>query len=166
MSGATRAATPNTITITDPQVLLNDYTGTGTVAVTETGNATSSATDTTGNITTNIVSHGQATITVTYYYHSASDQFNRTTSTPVEQPTVPPTYVPGLNSKNGTVLPYNPTPPEEITNIVVTPQNPVAPNNNFGELKTTSIAGVAYIQTTPNETFLPGTSALRSPASP
>jgi hypothetical protein len=150
------SSTPNTITITDPTILASDYTGTGTVAITDSANATSSATDTTGNITTNIVSNGQATITVTYYYHS-SGSIQTDTSYTVEQLAVPPTYVPGLNSQNGTILPYNPTPPEEITNIVVTPQNPIAPNNNFGELKTTSIAGVAYIQNTPNETFLQGT---------
>ena len=150
------SATPNTITITDPTILANDYTGTGTVAVTDSANATSSASDTTGNITTNIVSNGEATISVTYYYHTAGSIQTGDTYT-VEQLAVPLSYIPGLNSKDGTILPYNPTPPEEITNIVVTAQNPVAPNNNFGELKTTSIAGIAYLQTTPNQTYLQGT---------
>jgi SdrD B-like domain/Domain of unknown function (DUF4214) len=149
------SGTPNTITITDPTAL-NAYIGTGTVAVTDSANATSNATDTTGNITTNIVSSGEATLTVTYYYHSAGSIQSNDTYT-VEQVNVPPTYIPGLNSKNGVVLPYNPTPPEYISNIVVTPQNPIAPNNNFGELKTTSIAGIAYLQTTQNETYLQGT---------
>lgn len=84
------SANPNTYTLTDP-ALLSNYTGTGTVAVTESANANSSATDTTGNITTNIVSNGTATISVTYTY----------------QPT--------------------------------------------------GISGYAYVQTTPNQVFMPGT---------
>ncbi len=149
------SATPNTITITDPNAL-SDYIGAGNVPITEAATATSNATDTTGNITTNIVSQGQATLSITYYYHTPGG-IQTNTSYTVEQPTVPTGYAPGLNSKNGTVLTYNPTPPEEITDIVVTPQNPNAPNNNFGELKTTSIAGIAYVQTTPNQTYLQGT---------
>ncbi len=143
--------------ITDPTALLA-YEGTGTVAgVTETAKATSVATDTTANISDNIQSHGVATLTITYYYHTAGSlQYN--TSYTVEQPNVPSGYtIPGLNSKNGPVLPYNPTPPEEITNIIVTPQTPLAPNNNFGELNTASISGIAYVQSQANQAYLQGT---------
>ena len=132
------SATPNTITVTDPQVLLNDYTGTGTVPVTESADATSNATDTTGNITTDIVSHGQATLTVTYYYHSGGSIQTTDTYT-VEQPTVPATYVPWLlELKNGTILPYNPTPPGR--NHQHCAESERGTNNNFGELETTSIS--------------------------
>jgi hypothetical protein len=154
--GLAASGTSDIPAITDPDSLLA-YEGTGTVAITETAKATSVATDQTANIIDNIQSHGVATITVTYYYHSpGSLQYD--TSYTVEQPNVPAGYtIPGLNGKNGSVLPYNPTPPEEITNIIVTPQNPVAPNNNFGELNNASISGIAYVQSQANETYLQGT---------
>jgi hypothetical protein len=149
------SANPNTITITDPTALSSDYTGDGTVNVTESANATSNATDTTGNITTNITSTGQATLTVTYYYHSGGPLQANDVYT-VEQPDVPSGYEPGLNSKNGIVLPYNPTPPESITNIIVNQQTPIAPNNNFGEVQTASVGGYAYIENNPGDLFTQG----------
>jgi uncharacterized repeat protein (TIGR01451 family) len=122
---------------------LTPYIGTGQVQVTENGVATSTATGG-GNVNVNVQSTGQANVTVVYKY-IANNSLPPGNYTIVETQEPPGTF-PGKNSSNGTVL--NTPPGTEV--IPVTLVNGDSPNNDFGKLKASSLAGTVYLDANDN----------------
>jgi uncharacterized repeat protein (TIGR01451 family) len=128
---------------------MNPYIGTGQVQVTENGQATSNATGG-GNVVVNVQSTGQSTITVVYkYVPSNSLQPGRYTIVETQEP---PGYFPGKNSSDGTVL--NNPPGDEVIPVLISTGD--APNNDFGKLKASSLAGTVYYDANDNGAFDPG----------
>jgi len=124
------------ITLTGSQ--LAAFEGTGTVNLTETANATSSATGG-GNLVVSISSLGQANVTVTYNYIPGNclKPGNYT----IELMQTPAGYDPGKESSNGVVLNV----PPGTNSIPVTLTNADLPNNDFGELLPSSLSGYVYV---------------------
>ncbi|MBI2803928.1 MAG: choice-of-anchor E domain-containing protein [Planctomycetes bacterium] len=122
----------NTITLTG--AAMNSYIGAGTVTLTESGIATSSAAGG-GNVDVRIRSTGQSTITVIYHYIKppclAPGNYK------IIQTQQPPSYFDGRESRNGTVIPN--TIGTDFINVSLTNVDLV--NNNFGELKETTLSG-------------------------
>jgi uncharacterized repeat protein (TIGR01451 family) len=149
--GQKTASGQDSIVLTGSQ--MNAYIGTGQVQVTETGQATSNATGG-GNVVVNVQSTGQATITVTYKYvpSNALQPGNYT----IVETQEPPGYFPGKNSSNGTVL----NTPLGVEVIPVTVSTGDAPNNDFGKLKASSLAGTVYYDANDNGTFDSGDQGL------
>ncbi len=122
---------------------LTPYIGTGQVSINEAAQATSNATGG-GNVVVNAVSTGQAAITVTYKYipNNSLQPGNYT----IVETQEPPGYFPGKNSSNGVVL--NTPPGVEVIPVTVTNGN--APNNDFGKLLGSSLAGTVYYDANDN----------------
>jgi SdrD B-like domain len=139
----------NTIMVTDPSALAA-FTGTGTVNVSENANATSNATGG-GNLEVNVASTAQATITVTYHYKSAGPILPGTYK--VVQPVEPAGYTDGLESQGGVVIPG--TIGTDFINVTIPPGGGSSTQNDFGELKVTSIAGHVYYDANDNGIFDP-----------
>jgi protocatechuate 3,4-dioxygenase beta subunit len=123
----------NTIMVTNPADVAA-YVGTGQVNVTEDGTATSTATGG-GNLEVNVHSVGQSTVTVIYHYKAHGPL--QPGSYKIVQTQEPPTYTDGLESQGGAVIPN--TIGTDFINVGLLTSD--VPNNNFGELKTTSISG-------------------------
>jgi hypothetical protein len=144
----------NTITVTNPADVAQ-YVGTGQVTVTEDGLATSTASGG-GNLEVNVQSKGQSTITVIYHY-KAHGPLQPGSYKIVE--TQPGGYTDGLESQQGTVIPG--TIGTDFINVGLLQSD--VPNNNFGELKTTSISGHVWFDANndgvrdPGEALIPGT---------
>jgi uncharacterized repeat protein (TIGR01451 family) len=134
----------NSIVLTGSQV--TPFIGTGKVQVSEAAQASSHA-DGGGNVIVNVQSTAQATITVTYKY-VASNALQPGDYTIVETQE-PPGYFPGKNSSNGTVL----STPSGTEVIPVHFTGTDAPNNDFGKLKASSIAGFVYFDANDNGTM-------------
>jgi hypothetical protein len=129
---------------------LSAFVGTGTVNVTETAQATSSAGGP-GNLAAMINSTASARVRVIYYY-TPSNALGPGTYT-VVQPQVPSGYLPGQNTNNNTTpLPWSP-PPESIP---VTLGTTDSLNNNFGELEPSSLSGSVYLDGNSNGVRDPG----------
>jgi hypothetical protein len=136
----------NTITLTGNDI--NAYIGTGKVNVTEKGVATSNATGG-GNLEVNVASTGQATITVIYHYKTASPlQPGQYTLVQTQEPAG---YIHGLNSHQGIVIPNSNT--SHV--IPVTLTNGDSPDNDFGEVKPTSLSGHVFYDANNNGKFDP-----------
>jgi uncharacterized protein (DUF2141 family) len=135
----------NTIMVTDPSQVAA-YVGTGTVNVTEKADATSNATGG-GNLEVNVDSTAQATVTVIYHYKAAGPLLPG--SYTLVQTKEPIGYVDGLDSHQGVVIPNS----IGTDTIPVTLTNNDSPANNFGELKSTSIAGHVYYDANNNGKF-------------
>lgn len=118
---------------------MQTYIGGGTVTLTEDGAATSTAFGG-GNIVVKLISSGQATVTVTYTY-VPSDSLKPGDYT-IVQITPPPGTTDGKESRNGVVL-GNPINTDFIP-VTVPTINSVLENNNFGELKPSSLSGFVY----------------------
>jgi hypothetical protein len=141
------ASNSDTITVTDPTALAA-YTGTGTVNLTENATATSNATGG-GNLEVNVQSTAQADITVTYNYLAAGPLEPGTYT--IVQTAIPAGYTPGkVVGGDGTTYPTNPTAPETIGPITIPVGGGTSTNNDFGELKTTSISGYVYYDANDN----------------
>ena len=146
------------ITVTDPTALAA-YTGTGTVAVTENATATSTATGG-GNLEVNVQSTAQATITVIYHYKAYGPL--EPGNYEIVQTKIPDGYLPGkVVGGDGTVYPTSPTAPEIITTVAIPPAGGTSTNNNFGELKSTSISGIVYYDANDNGVMDPGETGIQ-----
>jgi hypothetical protein len=137
----------DTITVTDPTAL-QAYIGTGTLNVTEAADATSNATGG-GNLEVNVSSTAQATVTVIYHYKSAGPIQPGTYK--LVQPNDPPGYTDGLESHQGTVIPG--TIGTDFIDVTIPPGGGDSSDNNFGELKATSISGHVYYDANNNGKF-------------
>ncbi len=136
----------NTITLTGTDI--NAYIGTGKVNVTEKGVATSNATGG-GNLEVNVASTGQAAITVIYHYKTASPlQPGQYTLVQTKEPAG---YIHGLNSHQGIVIPNSNT--SHV--IPVTLTNGDSLDNDFGEVKPTSLSGHVFYDANNNGKFDP-----------
>jgi uncharacterized repeat protein (TIGR01451 family) len=133
----------NNIVLTGDQ--MTPYIGTGQVQVSESSQATSTATGG-GNVVVNVVSTGQSTITVVYKYipNNSIKPGNYT----IVETQEPPGYFPGKNSSNGTVL--NTPPGTEVIPVTITTGD--APNNDFGKLRGSSLSGFVYFDANDNGT--------------
>jgi protocatechuate 3,4-dioxygenase beta subunit len=143
----------DTVTLTGSD--MDPYVGTGQVAVTEDGVATSNATGG-GNLDVQVRSTGQSTITVTYHYlaHDCLPPGDYT----IVQTQEPEGYIDGKDSTNG-VVDQNSIGTDEIH---VTLGDTDLANNNFGEMKSTQISGHVWFDANndgvrdPSETLIPG----------
>jgi uncharacterized repeat protein (TIGR01451 family) len=124
--GAATVPGSSTFHLTSTQALA-DYTGTGSVTITETAQATSAANGG-GNLLVKISSTGSAKLTVVYHY--IPNNCLRPGNYTIVQPTEPPGYLNGKDSRGGVVLPPGPLP----DTIPVTLAGSDLPNNDFGEL--------------------------------
>lgn len=123
-----------TKTLTLTGAAINDYIGTGQVTVHENAIATSNATGG-GNLDVRVRSTGSSTITVIYHYKEFGPL--EPGSYKVVQVVQPPGYTDGSESKEGSVIPNT----IGTDFIVVGLLDQDLPNNNFAELKLTSISG-------------------------
>ena len=136
---------------------LSAFVGTGSVSGTFSGTATSTA-DGGGNLAVDSVSTASATVAVTYTYTPVNclAPGNYTIVQPVE----PPGTLNGKVSRDGAVLPPVPSGPDVIP---VTLGTTDLVNNDFGELKPSSLAGSVYYDKNddgvkdPSEPGIPGT---------
>lgn len=127
----------STLTLTSAAALA-DYTGPGTVSVSETSQATSGATGG-GNLSVAINSTSAGTISVAYHYipENCLAAGNYT----IVQTVQPPGYLPGKVSSNGTVLPGS----FANRTIAVTLQdNANLTHNDFGQVLPAGVSGYVY----------------------
>jgi uncharacterized repeat protein (TIGR01451 family) len=120
------ATVPGSATVQVPVSALGAYSGTGSVTITETAQATSSANGG-GNLLAQITSSGSANITVRYHYTPGNPLAPGNYT--IVQMAVPSGYISGKFSRNGVVLPMTPDPHK----IPVVLAGSDAPNNDFGE---------------------------------
>ena len=113
------------------------FIGTGNVQLTETAQASSTATGG-GNLLVGVTSTGQSQITVVYTY-TPSVALKPGPYTVIKTAD-PPTYFDGKDSRNGVVL-GNP-PGVSVIPLTLTDGN--MPNNDFGELQPSSLSGYVY----------------------
>ena len=137
----------NTIMVTNPADVAA-YVGTGTVNVTEKADATSNATGG-GNLEVNVKSTGLANITVIYHYKTAGPLLPGTYK--VVQPVEPTGFTDGLESQGGTVIPN--TIGTDFINVSIPAGGGTSTQNDFGELKATSISGHVYYDANNNGKF-------------
>ncbi len=117
---------------------MNAFIGTGNVALSETAVATSTATGG-GNLLVGVASSAAGQVTVTYKYIADN---SLKPGNYVLYETQPPGYFDGQESSNGVLLNH----PVNTDYIPVTVSFPGQnlPNNNFGELKASSLSGYVY----------------------
>ncbi len=116
---------------------LSAFIGTGSIQVTETADATSSASGP-GNLLSSIASTSTADVKVVYNYGQPAPLAQGNYE--VVQPTVPPGYNRGLESTSTGVIPNSTT----SDSIPVTLTNNDSQNNNFGEVKPGQVSGFVY----------------------
>jgi hypothetical protein len=114
------------------------FIGTGSVSLLEMATANSSATGG-GNVLVNITSSGQSQVTVVYSY-VASNRLKPGSYTLVK-PGDPPGFIDGKESRNGLVL--NNPPNASVIPLMLTGTD--LPNNDFGELKGSSLSGYVWL---------------------
>jgi hypothetical protein len=140
------------------------FTGTGSVSLTETAHATSTATGA-GNLITQINSSAIGTVQVVYHYipSNALKPGNYT----IVQITEPPGYIDGKDSQNGVVIPNSigtDTIPVTLVNSAgpgqVPTTNTQSLNNDFGEVLPASVAGFVYVDLNNSGVRVPGDPGL------
>jgi hypothetical protein len=133
--GARTASGSKSVTLTGND--MQAFIGTGSVQVTESTVATSTAAGG-GNVLVGVQSNGQANVQVIYHYtpSNALQPGNYV----VVQTTEPPGTIDGKDSSNGVFVPH--APGNDF--IPVTLTNGVSTNNDFGELLPGSVSGVVY----------------------
>jgi hypothetical protein len=141
--------------LTDPAVLA-EFEGTGTVTLS--GHATSrSSVSGPGNVLALLNTSAGAQVQVVYHY-IPSNALKSGTYT-IVQTSTPPGYLSGLKSSGGQVIPNS----AGTNSITVSLQNGVSANNNFGEIKPSSLSGHVYLDLnnsgvrTSNDPPIPGT---------
>ena len=131
---------------------LSAFVGTGNVSLTETAQATSSATGP-GNLLSQINSTASGTVRVIYHYTSSNSL--KPGQYTVVQPHDPPSYLDGAEtSGNVHAIPGSYT----TDSIPVALGTTDSTNNNFGELLPASISGFVYVD--------PNALGVMSPADP
>jgi hypothetical protein len=133
--GPKTASGSKSITLTGDA--MQAYIGTGTVQVTESTTATSSATGG-GNVLVGVQSNGQAGVEVVYTYIPSNSL--KPGNYIVRQLAEPPGTIDGKDSSNGVFVPH--APGNDF--IPVTLSNNVSANNNFGELLPGDLSGYVY----------------------
>jgi protocatechuate 3,4-dioxygenase beta subunit len=131
----------NTITLTGSDI--TPYIGTGTVNVNEAAVATSSAT---GGGNLDVLVNSTATSTITVIYHYLGYGPLQPGNYKIVQPQEPAGYIDGQESQNGVVIPN--TIGSDFINVTL--NNTDSTNNDFGELKSTSISGHVYFDANNN----------------
>lgn len=117
---------------------LADYTGTGSVVVTEGAQASSTASGG-GNLSASISSLGGSTVTVTYHYIPSNSL--RPGNYTIVQVSDPAGFLDGKESQNGVVLANS----IGTDSIPVTLQSASSPNNDFGEVQPARLSGYVYV---------------------
>jgi hypothetical protein len=135
--GVQTASGSATETLTAGTNDLSGFIGTGTVQVTETADATSSASGP-GNLLSSVASTSTADVKVVYNYSQPAPLAPGNYE--VVQPTVPTGYIRGLESTSNGVIPNSNT----SDTIPVTLTNNNSQNNDFGEVKPGQISGFVY----------------------
>jgi protocatechuate 3,4-dioxygenase beta subunit len=139
--GSKTANGTNTITLSGND--LTAFIGTGSVQLTENAVATSHATGG-GNLVVSASSTATAQVTVVYHYipNNCLKPGNYT----IVKTADPLSYIPGKLSSHGVVL----NSPAGSNSIPVTLTAGSSANNDFGEIKTASISGYVYGDTSPD----------------
>jgi hypothetical protein len=133
--GPKTASGSKSITLTGGDI--QSFIGTGSVQVTESTSATSTAAGG-GNILVGVHSNGQANVEVVYTYIPSNSL--KPGNYVVRQLSEPPGTLDGRDSSNGALVPHDPG----NDFIPVTLAHNVSANNNFGELLPASLSGVVY----------------------
>lgn len=121
---------------------MNPFLGTGSVQVTETAEASSTANGG-GNLLVGVTSTANAQVTVVYHY-IPNNCLKPGTYTLI-QTSDPPGFFDGKESRNKTVIPN----PPGTSIIPLTLTNVDMPNNDFGEIKAASLSGYVYADVNP-----------------
>jgi uncharacterized repeat protein (TIGR01451 family) len=133
--GPRTATNSNTITLTGAD--MNAYKGTGTVTLREKSKGTSQI-DGDANLQIRITSSGESKITVKYTYKPSNGL--KPGNYTIVQTSQPPTFIDGLDSINNVPIPGSNT-----TDVIpVTLGTTDLVNNNFGEIKPSSISGRVF----------------------
>jgi hypothetical protein len=136
--GTKTATGSQSFTITDPTVLAQ-YTGSGSVTLTEMATATSSATGN-GNLQSLINSTAGAQVSVIYHYQA--DNCLKPGNYTIVQTATPDGFIDGQLTAGNTA----PIPNSAGTHTIsVTLGSTDSTNNNFGEIKAASLAGFVYV---------------------
>jgi hypothetical protein len=152
------------ITLTNAADLAR-FTGTGSVDLTETAHATSTASGA-GNLLTQINSSALADVTVIYHYIPSN--VLKSGNYTIVQTSVPAGYIDGKVSSNGVVLP-NSIGTDSIPVVLSNTSTPgvgtqvdsmESLNNDFGELKPASVSGFVYVDANNNGVKDPGEAGI------
>jgi uncharacterized repeat protein (TIGR01451 family) len=141
------ATATNAATVTLTGAAMAPFIGAGSVILTESAQATSTAAGTGGNLEVSTTNSGSAVVTVTYHY-LLNNCLSPGTYTIVQTPPVPG-YLEGKESSNGVVLPHPPAPNTIPVTINGTTD---LPHNDFGKLLPSSLSGYVYFDTSPGGT--------------
>ncbi len=154
--GSQSASVSKTLSLSTAQgVDLSAYLGTGTLPASFAAQADSTASGG-GNLMVETQSNATATITVTYHY--TLNNALQPGDHKIVQVTEPPGTLNGLDSANGTVLPFNPGPGSNTipVTVPVSTTGTIEPNNDFGALLSATISGYVYADSNENGLFNPG----------
>jgi hypothetical protein len=136
-SGLQNTSGSQSMTVTDAG-LLQQFEGTGSVTLSAHATARSSVSGP-GNVLALLSASAGANVQVVYHY-VPSNTLQPGTYT-ILQTSTPPGYIPGLKSSGGQVIPNS----ANVNTITVTLQNGNSTNNDFGELKSSSLSGYVYV---------------------
>ncbi|MBX9680308.1 MAG: choice-of-anchor E domain-containing protein [Gemmataceae bacterium] len=149
--GPRTATNSNTITLTGAD--MNAYKGAGTVTIREKSKGTSQI-DGDANLQIRITSSGESKITVKYTYKPSNGL--KPGAYTIVQTSQPPTFIDGLESINNVPIPGSNT-----TDVIpVTLSTTDLVNNNFGEIKPSSISGRVFEDFNNNGVFDAGENAI------
>jgi hypothetical protein len=136
-SGTQTHSASQSVTITDAAAL-QQFEGSGSLTVSAHAGATSTASGP-GNLLALHSASAGAKVQLVYHY-IPSNALKPGTYT-IVQPSTPPGYIAGLKSSGGTVIPHS----ASTNSIQVNLTNGVSTDNDFGELKPSSLSGHVYI---------------------
>ncbi len=155
-SGLETQSGTNSISDITSAAVLQEFEGTGTVTLSGQATARSSVSGP-GNVLALISTNAGARVQVVYHY-IPSNALTPGTYT-ILQTSTPPGYISGLKSSGGQVIPNS----AGTNTITVTLQNGGSTNNDFGEVKPSSLSGYVYVDLNnngikdANEPPIPGT---------
>lgn len=146
----------NDVTFSASNNDLSAFMGTGTVSLTEVAQVTSSISGA-GNLLAEVSSQSSAQVQVIYHYETGAplQPGNYT----VVQPSDPPGYIHGLETNNN-VAPIAGS--NQTNSIAVQLGSSDSLNNNFGELKLSSVSGSVYYDVNNNGQYISGDPLLTS----
>jgi hypothetical protein len=141
-SGLQSHSGTRSVTITDP-ALLQSFEGAGSVTVSAQAGATSTMSGP-GNVLALHSASAGAQVQLVFHY-IPSNALKPGTYT-IVQPSIPPGYLAGLKSSGGVVIPDS----VNSNHITVNLTNGVSTNNDFGQVKPSSVSGYVYIDLNSN----------------